>query len=178
MFVKYGGVRIAVKRGDITRLGIDGISAIVNPANSMGTMGGGVALAIMSAGGKEIEDEAIEKAPIPIGKAVPTTAGKLGVDFIIHSPTMKNAVEPSTEKRIRKATLAALECAAENGVERVAFPGMGTGVGRMPKDAAAKFMVDTIKKFIDSENRGVKEIFLVGSDELCKQFANALELMF
>ena len=81
MFVKYGGVRIAVKRGDITKLNIEGIGAIVNPANSMGTMGGGVALAIMGAGGKEIEDEAIEKAPIPIGKAVPTTAGKLGVDF-------------------------------------------------------------------------------------------------
>jgi len=40
-------------------------------------MGGGVSGALRQAGGIEIEQEAMSKAPIPVGEAVFTTAGKL-----------------------------------------------------------------------------------------------------
>ena len=46
---------LVVKRGDITQVSCD---AIVNPANSFGYMGGGVAGAIKRVGGVEIEKEA------------------------------------------------------------------------------------------------------------------------
>ena len=48
--------RIIVEKADLTKLEVD---AIVNPANSSGTMGGGVAGAIKRAGGGEIEREAM-----------------------------------------------------------------------------------------------------------------------
>lgn len=63
--------------------------AIVNPANSYGYMGGGVAGVIKRAGGEEIEREAIKKAPIPVGSAVITTAGRLPFKGVIHAPTME-----------------------------------------------------------------------------------------
>ena len=77
---------IVVKRGDITQLSCD---AIVNPANSFGYMGGGVAGAIKRIGGNEIEREAVSKAPIRVGSAIATTAGTLPCKYVIHAPTMK-----------------------------------------------------------------------------------------
>lgn len=76
----YKNVKISVITGDITRLEVD---AIVNPANSMLIMGGGVAGAIKRVGGKEIEDEALKYAPVPVGKAIATKAGKLKAKYVI-----------------------------------------------------------------------------------------------
>jgi len=79
-------IKITIEQGDITTLEVD---AIINPANSYGYMGGGVAGAIKEIGGQEIETEAVAKAPIPIGSAVITTAGSLKAKHIIHAPTME-----------------------------------------------------------------------------------------
>jgi len=87
--------RIIVTKGDITSFGCD---AIVNPANSTGSMGGGAALAIKKAGGASIEKEAMKKAPIAVGKAVSTNPGTLNAGFIIHAPTMENPTEKSLSK--------------------------------------------------------------------------------
>jgi O-acetyl-ADP-ribose deacetylase (regulator of RNase III) len=56
---KYKGVGIRTVKEDITQQTVD---AIVNPANSLMIMGGGVAGAIKRIGGKEIEEEAIRHA--------------------------------------------------------------------------------------------------------------------
>ena len=60
-------LKVVVKAGDITREKVD---AVVNPANSFGSMGGGCAQAIKAAGGEEIEKEAISKGPTPVGMAI------------------------------------------------------------------------------------------------------------
>jgi len=60
---------IIVKLGGFTQINCD---AIINPANSYGYKGGGVADAIKRVGGAEIEKEAVNGAPIAIGKAVST----------------------------------------------------------------------------------------------------------
>jgi O-acetyl-ADP-ribose deacetylase (regulator of RNase III) len=170
----FKGVKIRVVQGDITKLKFK-VDAIVNPANSFGYMGGGVALAIKNAGGEEIEREAVSKAPIEIGKAVATTAGKLNAKFVIHAPTMKNPAGETDEEKIKLATLAALRCAEEKGVKSIAFPGMGTGVGGIPYEVAAKAMVEAIKEFIRI-NGNISEILLVGYNEkLAEKFTNVLK---
>ena len=76
---------ISVQKGDLTSIICD---AIVNPANSYGYMGGGVAGAIKHIGGNEIEKEAVSQAPINVGSAVATTSGKLAkTTHIISSVT-------------------------------------------------------------------------------------------
>lgn len=168
----YRGINIIVKRGDITKVHK---GAIVNPANSYGTMGGGVALAIRKKGGTKIEEEAVRQAPIPIGKAIITTAGKLDVDFVIHAPTMKEPIEQSSIDKVKSATYAAFQCAEEHGVKRIVFPGMGTGYGKLSKEIAAKTMISTIKQFID-QRTSLKEIILMGFDEvLTKEWKKALK---
>jgi len=164
---------IIIRKGDITEEKVD---AIVNPANSQGTMGGGVAGAIKKAGGSEIEREAIEQAPIKIGKAIATTAGKLPAKFVIHAPTMEMPAQRINIENVEKATYGALECAKKLGIKSIAFPGMGTGVGGVAKEDAAKSMVNTIKRFLDTENPNLDTIILVGFDnELIKEFKESLK---
>ncbi len=136
--------------------------AIVNPANSRGFMGGGVAGVIKREGGQDIEREATEKAPIPVGSAVLTTAGRLKFKGVIHAPTMEEPAMPSSEEKIRKATRAALELADREGFRVIAFPGMGTGVGGVPKKIAAKAMVEEIRNF---NAKNLEKVILVDIDE-------------
>ena len=138
---------IIVKSGDITKISCD---AIVNPANSYGYMGGGVAGAIKHVGGNEIEKEAIAQAPIFIGSAVATTAGTLPCRFVIHAPTMKKPAMKIPVENVTKATCAALELGKEMQINNIAIPGMGTGVGCVLPQDAAKAMIAVAKKFEES----------------------------
>jgi O-acetyl-ADP-ribose deacetylase (regulator of RNase III) len=168
----YKGVKITVTRGDITKLEID---AIVNAANSMLIMGGGVAGAILKAGGKEIQEEALKYAPVPVGKAVATKAGKLKAKYVIHAPTMERPAMRIRRKNVQQATRGALECAEQLKIEGIAFPGMGTGVGGLHPREAAQTMVEEIKGHID-KGTTLKQIILVGfSDDLAQAFQNALK---
>lgn len=167
----YRNVKITVMTGDITKLEVD---AIVNPANSMLIMGGGVAGAIKRVGGKEIEEEAFTFAPVPVGKAVATKAGKLKAKCVIHVPTMGKPAMQTTAHNVKLATKGALDCAEHLGIRSVAFPGMGTGVGGLSMEEASETMVKQIKQQIDLRTV-LKEIVLIGfSDELASEFKNAI----
>ncbi len=166
-------MKITVQQGDLTKLKVD---AIVNPANSHGVMGGGVAGAIRRIGGEAIEEEAVKQAPIPIGKAVVTTAGNLPCKKVIHAPTMVNPAERTDAKTVHQATVAALLAADRIGLSTLAFPGMGTGVGRVPLDVAASTMVKAIRSF---QAKQLKEVTLIGIDEaMVEAFRNALKEFF
>ena len=162
-------LRLRLAEGDLTELKVD---AIVNPANSYGVMGGGVAGAIRKKGGVEIEKEATKKAPIPLGEAVATAAGKLPCRFVIHAPTMTRPAELTSLENVKKATRAALECADKAGLKQIAFPGMGTGVGRVDPSDAAQAMVETAQSF---KAKNLEEVLFVSFGEELKQaFQKAL----
>lgn len=148
------------------------MEAIVNPANSHGMMGGGVAGAIRKKGGAAIEREAMGRSPIAIGTAVATTAGALPCRFVIHAPTMTHPAESTSVEKVRQATRAALVCADEAGLKQVAFPGMGTGVGRVNPHEAAQAMVEVSRAFQPKSLREV--IFVSWGEELKQAFQRAL----
>ena len=160
---------IIARLGDITKINCD---AIVNPANSFGYMGGGVAGAIKRIGGTEIENQAVSKAPIHIGTAVTTTAGNLPCKYVIHAPTMERPAMRIGVDNVRKATYAALKLGKQLQIKSIAIPGMGTGVGGVSANDAAKAMVATVKEF---ENN-FDSIFLIDRNEkMINAFMNYLE---
>jgi O-acetyl-ADP-ribose deacetylase (regulator of RNase III) len=155
---------IIVKQGDLTTINCD---AVVNPANSYGYMGGGVAGAIKRVGGIEIEAEAINHAPIKVGSAVATTAGSLPCNYVIHAPTMTKPAMRIGVENVKQATFAALKLAEKLTISSIAIPGMGTGVGGvLPKDAA-KAIVKIVKKF---ENSFESIILIDRNSEMVKCF--------
>ncbi len=152
-------LEIEVLHGSLLEVKAD---AIVNPANSLGYMGGGVAGVIKKFGGEEIEKEAISKAPVPVGSAIKTTAGKLPFKVVIHAPTMEEPAMATTEEKVRKAVRASLELADKEGFSVIAMPGMGTGVGRLPKEVAGKIMIEEIRNF---KPKHLKKVILIDLDE-------------
>jgi O-acetyl-ADP-ribose deacetylase (regulator of RNase III) len=159
---------ILVQKGDLTKIPCD---AIVNPANSFGYMGGGVAGAIKRIGGVKIENQAIAKAPIPVGTAVFTSAGSLPCDFVIHAPTMEQPAMRIGVDNVRNATRAALELGIELRIKKIAIPGMGTGVGGVAPDKAAEAIVSITKRL---EDKFEKIILIDRNDEMIKSFQKYL----
>ena len=163
-------MEIVAQQGDITQVKAD---AVVNAANSLGEMGGGVAGALLRVGGAEVEAEAKSKAPIPVGEAIFTTAGKLPYKGIVHAPTMEKPAQRTTVDKVRNATLAALLCADSYGVKVLAIPGMGTGVGGVDPAAAAEAMVETLRNY---ETASVRKIILIDRDPaMVAAFRDALQ---
>ena len=152
-------MEIVIMQGSLLEAKAD---AIVNPANSLGLMGGGVAEVIKKAAGDMVEEEAKKHAPIAVGKAVLTTAGNLKFMGIIHAPTMEIPGIRIPLVSIGKATKAALKVADENGFSVVALPGMGTGIGGVKKDASAHAMLEAIQDF---KAQKLRKVILIDVDE-------------
>jgi len=166
----YKGTRITVETGDITKLEVD---AIINPANSQLIMGGGVAGAILRAGGDEIQRQALRRAPVPIGEVAATTAGKLKVKYVIHAPTMTRPAMAASLEDVKAATRAALACAQRIRLSSLAFPGLGTGVGGLNPQDVANVMIEEIATHIDTGTT-IRQIILVGYNvDLARAFEKA-----
>jgi O-acetyl-ADP-ribose deacetylase (regulator of RNase III) len=147
--------RIELWNGDICDLEVD---AIVNAANVSLWMSTGVGGAIKRAGGDQIEFAAVRQAPVELGDAIVTPAGSLAARYVIH------AVSLGSDRRtdagaIERATRSAFALAERLGVESIAFPALGTGVGGFPLEDAAQIMVRTIHDEM-SRARAVSQVVL------------------
>ena len=128
--------------GDITLQEVD---AIVNAANNHLWMGAGSAGAIVRAGGREIEDEAMSQGPIEVGEAIVTGGGDLPANHVIHAAAMGEDLVTSADL-IRAAMMNALLRAEELRLRSVAVPALGTGVGGFPLDRAAEIMLSVARE--------------------------------
>ena len=131
---------IRVARGDITTYAG---SAIVNAANNHLILGAGVAGAVARRGGPAIQAECDRIGPIRVGEAAVTGAGELPCRYVIHAAAMGD--EPVSERSIRDAPAASLACAAALGLEDMAFPILGSGIGGFPFRRAVEVMVEVIR---------------------------------
>ena len=159
---------LEVVEGDIAALAVD---AVANAANDHLWMGAGVAGAIKRAGGEEIEREAMSQAPIQVGDAVATGAGRLHARWVIHAAVMGQDLVTSADA-IRRATRRALEVADELGAESLALPAFGTGVGGFPLDECAGIMVAEARAFEGQSLRRV--VFAVYGEAAAAAFRNVL----
>jgi O-acetyl-ADP-ribose deacetylase (regulator of RNase III) len=164
-------VRVDFYRGDITDCQAD---AIVNAANNHLWMGSGVAGAIKAKGGREIEEEAMAKGPIPVGEAVATGAGRLKARYVIHAAGMGQDLKP-TEDSITAATSNSLRKADELGLRSLVFPLIGCGVGGFSVQRAAALMLDAINQF-DTGKTSIENVtFALWTQDDYEQFRGVLD---
>jgi len=152
---------ICVVVGDLTGERTD---AIVNAANSALAHGGGVAGAIVRRGGPAIQEESDAKAPVPVGGAVVTGAGRLPCRHVIHAvgPVWGEGDE---EAKLRRAVGSALARAEELGLASVAMPGISTGIFGYPKAAGCRVIVEEAARHLRAPSGSVTAIRLVSIDE-------------
>src|SRR5262245_9461750 len=170
--LKIGEVSLEIHRGDISQAKVD---AVVNAANNHLWIGAGVAGACKRAGGIEVESEAVSKGPIEIGEAVVTRAGKLPAKYVIHAAAMGQDLTTDRLK-IAMATRNSLARAHELGLESVAFPALGTGVGGFPPESAAEAMITECTTFVKKGSApSLKRIlFVLFSEDVFEAFAKQL----
>jgi O-acetyl-ADP-ribose deacetylase len=159
---------LEVIEGDITDLDVD---AIANAANDRLWMGAGVAGAIKSKGGEEIEREAVALGPISTGDAVATGGGRLRARHVIHGAVMGQDLT-TTSDLVARTTRSCLEVAEELGARSLALPAFGTGVGGFPLDECARLMVGEARAF---EPRSLERVvFAVYGADAEEAFRTAL----
>src|SRR5882757_6440207 len=122
-------MQVHVARAELWTLPVD---AVVNPANSLGIMGGGVGGSLRRQGGDVIQQAAMQAAPIAVGAALVTTAGQLPAKNVIHVPTMEEPGMMIGAENVRRAARAALIASDRNNFKVIAIPGIGTDLGNVP----------------------------------------------
>ena len=101
------------------------------------------------------------------GSAKITSGYNLPAKYILHTvgPIVQWTVTATDEKLLASCYLECLKLAAEHGVESVAFCCISTGVFRFPQRRAAEIAVDTVRKFLENDDRVKKVVFNVFKDE-------------
>jgi len=167
------GLKIELYEGSITDLDRE-VEALVNAANTHLWMGAGVAGAIKRRGGKEIEEEAVAKGPIPLGEAVATSAGRLRCKFVIHAAGMEPGGRATVES-VRNSTRNSLLRAEELGLESIALPAIGTGVGGLSLEEAARIQIGEARRFAGEAKSLKRIVFALFGEEAYKTYRRELE---
>jgi O-acetyl-ADP-ribose deacetylase (regulator of RNase III) len=163
---RYGDTVLKTIVADITTLKVD---AIVNAANSSLMGGGGVDGAIHRAGGPEILQECkaiVQKSGrLPTGEAVMTTAGNMVAEHVIHTvgPVWHGGKKGEPEL-LGNCYRNSLKVARENGLKRIAFPSISTGVYGYPVDGAAHVAVRAVVETVEAHHGAFEEIIFCGFD--------------
>jgi len=148
-----GNTVIELLDGDITEMGAD---AIVNAANSMLVLGGGVAGAIRSKGGMKIQMECFKIGHTPVGGAAITSGGKLKAKFVIHAVGPRWG-EGDEDNKLKNATLNSLELADKHNLKSIAFPAIGSGIFGFPIERCAEIMLRTAIEYLKGQT-GLKRV--------------------
>ncbi len=140
---------ILVSRGDIFEHKAD---AIVSPANSFGYMDGGIDLLYSRHFGWELETNLqnllSEKhyGELPVGQAVVLATGHKSIPFLVSAPTMRVPMGIGETANIYLAFRAALIAVLAHNANAVPpigsllVPGLGTGIGGVAPERAARQM--------------------------------------
>lgn len=164
-------LELSVWKDDLTRHVVD---VVVNAANEDLIHGGGLAQALVKAGGLEIQEESrrcvSSYGKIPTGGIAITGAGKLPCKLIIHAVGPQWGLMDSQEciDKLQRAIINILNFVNSDGcTETVAIPALSSGIFQFPLDLCTLVIVETIKYYFQNMQLAcnLKEIHLVSNED-------------
>jgi O-acetyl-ADP-ribose deacetylase (regulator of RNase III) len=162
--VTIGSVTVSAVQADITSMEVE---AVVNAANEHLKHGGGLAAAMVRAGGPEVQEDSdrwiSDHGPLRPGVAAATTAGSMPADSVIHVAGPRFREGQDNEGLLRTAVTAALDKAAAEGWRSLALPAISAGMFGYPLGQAARVIAYAVVAWA-RERGGIDEVFLVGID--------------
>jgi len=156
---------VRVHRGSILDLNVD---AVVSPANSFGFMDGGIDMRYSQHFGWKVQErlqtfiQERHHGELLVGTAEIVHTDHPQIPYVIAAPTMRvpmilrDTVNPYLAARaalllVKHGLFAAGPLAGEPivaGVQSIAFPGLGTGVGRVEPDTCARQVRTAIEEVV------------------------------
>jgi O-acetyl-ADP-ribose deacetylase (regulator of RNase III) len=188
--VRHG--EIVVVEGDLLKQDVD---VIVNPANTHLEHMGGLAGAIVRAGGRVkvpsefeealradvkrpeyvIQAESRKLRPVPTGGAVATTAGDLPFKAVVHAVgPIWHGGDYFEEPLLRLAHLSACAEAVARGATRVGFPAVSCGIFGFPVRRAAPIAVRAARDALNAFGTLELVLFALTDDGHADAFREAL----
>ncbi|XP_038138810.1 protein mono-ADP-ribosyltransferase PARP9-like [Cyprinodon tularosa] len=169
------GIKVSVWKADLTNFHAD---AVVNAANKELKHIGGLALALSSAGGfqiqKECEDYVKKHGKLKTGEAVVFDAGLLPCKKIIHAVGPDLSFKPTknevlhAEQLLKKTIQSILDKVEEKHLANVAIPAISSGIFNYPLPECAQTIVSTVKQYyqyLPTGRHAPQDIFLVNNDD-------------
>jgi O-acetyl-ADP-ribose deacetylase (regulator of RNase III) len=160
-----GASAVEVSCGEIFECTAD---AIVSPANSFGYMDGGIDLVYSRFFGWELEANLRELlvdqhyGELPVGQAVILPTGHASIPLLVSAPTMRVPASISRTVNVYLAFRAALIAVKQHNesnarpIASLLVPGLGTGVGEVPPERAARQMRLAYNAIVLGEGRKAK----------------------
>ena len=168
--LKAGNSVLRVIKDDITNLDIE---SFVYYARSDLKLGSGFGGAITVRGGPSIQAELDKMEPLERCGAVVSEAGELKASKIIHANGPKFQ-EEETEDKLKTTVINALTAAEKAGVNRVAFPPMGTGFYGVSLAVSAKITMGAIKDYLENGSKLTEVVICAMDNHEYKPFAAQL----
>jgi O-acetyl-ADP-ribose deacetylase (regulator of RNase III) len=164
--------RIALERGDITRLRVD---AIVNAANSSLLGGGGVDGAIHRAAGPGLLAECRTIGGCRPGEARLTRGYLLPAGQVIHTvgPVWRGGNQGERDV-LAGCYRSSLAIAQDRRFRSVAFPAIATGIYGFPRDAAARIAITVVRGHLAESAMPERVIFVCFDDATIEAYRRAL----
>ncbi|XP_044130438.1 protein mono-ADP-ribosyltransferase PARP9 isoform X2 [Bufo gargarizans] len=164
------GQLISVWRGDLTTQDTD---VVVNAANDHLEHIGGLARALVEAGGQQIVQESqiiiSQRGVLAAGDIEVTSAGTLPSKHIVHAvgPRWSEGTAEKCKGQLRQAIRKVLEyVSSQRDLSSVAIPAVSSGIFGFPLDLCASIIVEVVVEHCRTEHVSrLKEIRLVNHDD-------------
>lgn len=183
-FKTVGGVLVSVSKANICSLRVD---AVVNAANEDLQHTGGVALALLNAAGKELQEISnryISKhGRLKTGQAIATDACDLPCKHVIHAvgPRFSDNDSKTSVSLLKRAVKQSLEQAEKLNCSTIALPAISSGVFGFPVGLCASTIAEAVREYCDNPGRlgCLTEVHLVDtSDTTVTSLAAAVNDLF
>lgn len=148
--------------------------ALVNSANANLRLGSGVAGAIHTAAGPELEEFCKPFAPLELGQAIITPGFNLPNPWVIHVRAASYINHDEPEQVLQEALNAMMTTAKANGIRSLAMPAIGTVVFKFPPSLAASIINQVLRCHADGSSCVQWVRICVASPQMQALFTDAL----
>lgn len=119
--------------------------AIARPVNAMLEATTPVMRRLEAAGGAALQQQTRLSEPLPVGAAVVTAAGDLGVQLLIHG-VVSSRHEPVTRATVRSALVSTMHRVDAFRIRDLAIAPFGLGAGNLDIEDSADVMVGVLRE--------------------------------
>lgn len=165
--VRFGRTVIAVQVGELVNQEVE---ALIVPGNKRAMFAAGPSGTLWNAAGEEAERELRTHAPLDIGMAIATGAGRLtehGVAYIVHAIISDGLGESPKHLRIREALETAMDRIVELRIRTLALPilGVSTHATEEARLDGAQVVIDTLVAALRTRKHRIDHGILVSRFE-------------